>query len=224
MEVGVADKLDGVTEMGLQFFGRISASVSHEIKNVLAIVNENAGLLEDLAFMANRGKPIDASRLITMAAAVKRQVGRADEILKNMNRFAHSIDQTTEIVALDRTIDLVIALNARLAAMRHVKVDLQRPVAPLTIQTSSFYLINLLSLCLDFAMSASGDEKRVEIFAEEADSSVQIRFRRLADLEKALLEPFPSDREQRLMTALKACLTAEPGAAEMVLRLEGLAE
>ncbi|MGD8291766.1 MAG: sensor histidine kinase, partial [Desulfobacterales bacterium] len=91
----MAVKLDVVAEMGLQFFGRISASVSHELKNVLAIVNENAGLLEDLACMANRGKPIDPSRLIKMADAVKKQVGRADEILKNMNRFAHSIDQPT---------------------------------------------------------------------------------------------------------------------------------
>jgi hypothetical protein len=35
-------------ETGLQFFGKMSASISHEIKNVMAIINENAGLLEDL--------------------------------------------------------------------------------------------------------------------------------------------------------------------------------
>ena len=32
---------------GLQFFGKMSASISHEIKNVLAIINENTGLIED---------------------------------------------------------------------------------------------------------------------------------------------------------------------------------
>ena len=33
---------------GIQFFGKMAASISHEIKNVLAIINENAGLLEDI--------------------------------------------------------------------------------------------------------------------------------------------------------------------------------
>ena len=212
-------KPDIITETGLQFFGRISASISHELKNVLAIVNENAGLLEDFTLMADRGKPIDPARLKIMAAAVKRQVGRADEILKNMNRFAHSIDQTTTTVDLDQMINLFIALTARFAAMRGVKVDLQLPANPLTIQTAPYYLMNLLWLCLDFSMSASGDEKRVELVVAETENSVRIQFRRLTGLSEALLETFPSDREKILLAVLEAGLTAEPEREEVVLRL-----
>ncbi|MEJ2283420.1 MAG: histidine kinase dimerization/phospho-acceptor domain-containing protein, partial [Desulfobacterales bacterium] len=86
-------KPDIIAETGLQFFGRISASVTHEIKNVLAVVGENAGLLEDLTLMADRGQPIDPARLKKMSETVKKQVARADEILKNMNRFAHTSDE-----------------------------------------------------------------------------------------------------------------------------------
>ena len=134
----MGQKPDIIAETGLQFFGRISASISHEIKNVLAIVNENAGLLEDLTLLADRGKPLHPARLKIMAAAVKNQVGRADGIIKNMNRLAHSIDQTITTVDLDQTIELVIALTARFAAMRGVKVDLQLPVSRLTISTLPF--------------------------------------------------------------------------------------
>jgi len=215
----MGQKPDIIAETGLQFFGRISASISHEIKNVLAIVNENAGLLEDLTLLADRGKPLDPARLKIMAAAVKNQVGRADGIIKNMNRLAHSIDQTITTVDLDQTIELVIALTARFAAMQGVKVDLQLPASPLTISTAPFYLMNLLCLCLDFSMSASGDEKRVELVVEETENSVRIRFRRLAGLSEALLETFPSDREKILLAALEAALTAEPEREEVVLRL-----
>ena len=215
----MGDKPDIIAETGLQFFGRISASISHEIKNVLAIVNENAGLLEDLTLMADRGKPLDPARLKMMAAAVKKQVGRADGIIKNMNRLAHSIDQTFTTVDLDQTIELVIALTARFAAMRGVKVELQLPASPLTISTTPFYLMNLLCLCLDFSMSASGDQKRVELVVEEAESNVRIRFRRLAGLSEALLETFPSDRENNLLSVLEAALTAEPEHEEVVLQL-----
>jgi signal transduction histidine kinase len=212
-------KPDNIAETGLQFFGRISASISHEIKNVLAIVNENAGLLEDLTLLADRGKPLDPARLKMMAAAVKRQVERADVIIKNMNRFAHSIDQTITTVDLDQTIELVMALTARFAAMRGVKVDLQLPARALTIPTAPFYLMNLLCLCLDFSMSASGDQKRVEIVVEETENSVRIRFRRLAGLSEALLETFPSDREENLLAVVEGALTAEPQRQEIVLRL-----
>jgi signal transduction histidine kinase len=212
-------KPDNIAETGLQFFGRISASISHEIKNVLAIVNENAGLLEDLTLLADRGKPLDPARLKMMAAAVKRQVERADVIIKNMNRFAHSIDQTITTVDLDQTIELVIALTARFVAMRGVKVDLQLPASALTIPTAPFYLMNLLWLCLDFSMSASGDEKRVELVVEETENSVRIHFRRLAGLSEALLETFPTDSEENLLAVLEGALTAEPQRQEIVLRL-----
>ena len=208
-----------ITETGLQFFGRMSASISHEIKNVLAIINENAGLLEDFSFMADRGMPIDPARLKVMAQTVKKQIGRADGIIKNMNRFAHSIDQTITTVDLDQTIELVIALTARIAAMRGVKVDLQLPGSPITIPTAPFFLMNLLWLCLDFSMSASGDEKRVELVVEETENSVRIRFRRLAGLTEALLETFPSEREKNLLAVLEADLTVEHGREEIALRL-----
>ena len=215
----MGQKPDIIAETGLQFFGRISASISHEIKNVLAIVNENAGLLEDYTLMADRGKPIDPVRLKMMAAAVKKQVDRADGILKNMNRFAHSIDEIFTDVDLNQTIEQCMALTERFAAMRGVKVDLQLPEIPISIQTAPFFLTNLLWLCLDFCMTASGDKKHLELAVEETENSVQIRFRRLTGLTEALLETFPSEREKNLLDVLEADLTVEHGREEIALQL-----
>ena len=212
-------KPDIIAETGLQFFGRISASISHELKNVLAIINENAGLLEDYTLMADRGKPIDPVRLKMMAAAVKKQIVRADGIIKNMNRFAHSIDETFTDVDLSQIIEQFMALTGRFATMRGVKVDLQLPTSRITIPTSQYFLMNLLWLCLDFCMSAIGDEKRLKLVVEETQNSVRIRFRRLINLTEELLKNFPSDREKSLLDVLAADLTAEHGREEIALRL-----
>jgi signal transduction histidine kinase len=219
LEVGLAVKPNIIAETGLQFFGEMSASISHEIKNVLAIVNENAGLLEDLTLMADRGKPIDPARLKMMAAAVKKQIGRADGIIKNMNRLAHSIDQTVTNVELNETISLLVGLTARFAVIRGVQVDLKLPENPVMFQTAPFFLMNLLWRCLDFSMSASGDGKRIELVAEEAENGVRIQFRRLTGLSQALKETFPSDREKNLLAVLEAALTVEHERQEVVLRL-----
>ena len=212
-------KPDIIAEAGLQFFGRISASISHELKNVLAIVNENAGLLEDLTLMADRGQPIDPARLKKMAETVKKQIGRADEILKNMNRFAHSGDEAVAEVDLNQTLELFMALTERFRTMRGVEADLQLSANPLSIATAPFFLMNLLCLCLDFAMSAGGEGKRIDLVVEETKSSVRIRFQQLAGLCEELMETFPTGRENRLLAVLAADLRAETGSGEMVLRL-----
>jgi len=87
------------------------------------------------------------------------------------------------------------------------------------LQTAPFFLINLIWQCLEFSMSASGDEKQVALVAEEADGSVRIRFRRLAGLSAALLDTFPSDREKRLLEMLAVELKVEPDGNEIVLEL-----
>ena len=215
----MGQKLANTSQTGLQFFGKISASISHELKNVLAIINENAGLLEDFTLMADRGVPFDAARLRTMAQAVKKQIGRADAIISNMNRFAHSTDQTITTVDLAQTIEIVLAVTARFAVMRGIQIDWQLPENPVALRTAPFLLMNLVWLCLEFSMSAGGDEKQVELVAEETAGGVRIRFRRLAGLTEALLETFPSEPEKILLEALGADLTTEPERKEMVLHL-----
>jgi hypothetical protein len=98
-------------------------------------------------------------------------------------------------------------------------VDLQLPENPVTFQSAPFFLINLLWRCLDFSMSACGNEKRIELVAEETENDVRIRFRQLAGLNGALLENFPSDREKNLLAVLEATLMTEPSRQEVVLRL-----
>jgi signal transduction histidine kinase len=215
----MVQKPENTSQPGLQFFGQISASISHELKNVLGIINENAGLLEDLTLMADRGVPLDPVRLKAMAEVVKKQVGRADAIIGNMNRFAHSADQSIATVDLAQTIELAMAVTARFAVMRGVAIDLQLPQNPVALQTAPFYLINLIWQCLEFSMSAGGDEKQIELVAEETDSSVRIRFRRLADLSAALTDTFPSDREKNLLEMLAADLKVEPERNEIVIEM-----
>jgi signal transduction histidine kinase len=62
---------------GIRFFGEISASISHEIKNVLAIINENAGLLQDMIMMNEKGLPLNPERLSKLAHSISGQVARA---------------------------------------------------------------------------------------------------------------------------------------------------
>jgi C4-dicarboxylate-specific signal transduction histidine kinase len=219
MEFHMAAKLESLTENGLQFFGKMTASISHEIKNVLAIINENAGLLGDFALMAERGAAVDPQRLHAMSQTVMKQVRRADAIAKNMNRLAHSVDESTQAIDLNDTLETLMALSQRFASMRDVGVRLKRIEGPLKLKTSAFFLLNLLWCCLDFAMDAANKDKMIELVAQKTGVEIQVRLKGLDGLTGRPLRPFPAETEKDLCDLLGAELDINTANREIVVKL-----
>jgi len=218
MELRMSAKIGIVAETGLQFFGIMTASISHEIKNVLAIINENAGLLEDLALMADGGAEIETQRLKNMSRTVMKQVGRADTIMKNMNRLAHSIDESIKTIDLNDLVELLVALSSRFASTRGVVVQPKDREVPLELKTSPFFLMNLLWLCLDFALDAAGEDKIVELFTHKSEAGIEVIFKHLSGLSGDTLKPLPAELEKGLCDLLGAELEVRTGSQEIVVR------
>ncbi len=178
----------------LQFFGKVSASISHEIKNVLAVIRETSGLMEDLIVMNREGKPLDVERLQNLAEKIRHQTGRADEIVKNMNRFAHSVDDPVKTVAVKDCLELSLTLFQRLAGMRGVELQADLPKDAVTVTANLFFLQNLLGNLVETAVDRVGDGKRIRVGARKCPGGVEVIFRGLqpssaSDLEGSLDAP-----------------------------------
>lgn len=144
---------DGVT--GLEFFGVVTASISHDINNRLAVINENAGLLDDYVQMYRNGGEMDTEKLSRVAASLKRNVSRANEIVKMLNRFAHSADRPEAQVDLRDVLTLTAALANRIAEMRDVSISLDPDSEPATVTTSVYHLLNVIWLCINGAVEST---------------------------------------------------------------------
>lgn len=210
---------DAIGEMGLRFFGKISASISHEIRNALAIINESAGLLEDLVTLGGKAKPLDPERLTSLARQVRRQIRRADGIIDNMNRFAHSVDEPVKDIDLKKTVELMSALCQRFASMRKVSLAVESDATPLVIRTNPFLLENFIYLCLDFAMETAGEGKTVVLIAEASDVGAKLTVGGIENLDDIPPGRFPGRHEKALLETLKADLTLDPGSGELVVML-----
>ena len=210
---------DGETGAGLQFFGKMTASISHEIKNVMAIINESAGLLEDYTIMAEKGIPIDPEKLKAVSQRVSKQIRRADGITRNMNSLAHSVDDFHKSVGLRETLELSVGLSLRLADMKSVKLDLQLPQDPVTIITSPFHLLNLLWQVVDFAMGASGGGKTLRFTYETGPDSVKIRVTGLETLSNLSEDAFPTEKEKALLQTLGGAIFLDAKAREIQIVL-----
>ena len=204
---------------GVRFFGEMSATVSHDIKNVLAIINENAGLLQDMLAMHARGMALNPERLETLAQSIDRQVARGDRMVKNMNQLAHSADHPTESVDVVATIGLLVDLAGRLIAMKGQAPHIEAPEAPVTVITNRFFLQRLIWACLCRALDACAADRRITISVEKAARAVHLRFSGLPDRFVDGGTPFPSPRETAAARVVNASISADESNGQIIMIL-----
>ena len=204
---------------GVRFFGEMSASISHEIKNVLAIINENAGLLQDMVAMSAGGAPLSPERLVKLAQSIDRQVGRGDRIVKAMNRFAHSADHPVETVDVGAVIAFVADLASRLIAMKGNPPRIEVPEAPITATTNRFFLESLIWSCMNRCMDACRPDQTLTLAVEKEDENVRIRYQGMDAALFGAGEAFPSAREAMVCAMINAHIVTGENEEEIVLVL-----
>lgn len=134
----------------IQFFGTLAAAMTHDMKNFLAIVNENAGLLADLAVRAQHQTiPIDPLKAETISRKIGKQVARADTLMKQFNRFAHSMDREKEFVDLEEAVKLVALLAERILRQHRICLTVIPAPVPCRIYGFRFALLHLIYRALD---------------------------------------------------------------------------
>ena len=204
---------------GLQFFGKISASISHELKNGFAVINENAGLFEDFSVMAEKGMPLDPARLMKLAGTIRKHIRRVDGIVNRMNRFAHSVDEPVKKIDLRQMTELLVSLAHRFAVLKEVTIDVHDPKWAVFVTTAPFVLENLVWRCIDVALDAVGGDKRLVFCTEAAEAGALLRFSHLGRLSEIDPKRFPSEIDATLAARLNAGLDAYPDAGEIVITL-----
>lgn len=215
----MTDEPQALAIEGVRFFGEMSASISHEIKNVLAIIHENAGLLQDLLMMSEKGLPLSSERLSRLAQSILRQVKRGDGIVKGMNQLAHSADRAQETVDVGALVGFVSNLAARLIAMKGAAPRIEVPDSPVTAVTNRFFLENLVWACICRAMDGCAGDRGLTVRVEPIDGKAHIRFFGLAGAALASEPVFPSPREIMVARLLDARLTADGQKGEINLTL-----
>jgi C4-dicarboxylate-specific signal transduction histidine kinase len=207
-------------DAGLQFFGNAAASISHEIRNVLAIINEDAGLMEDLSIMAGKGRPLDPERVKTLAGKIRDQVLRGDGIVKSMSRFAHSVDREVEQVDLNEVLALVAELARHRAVMKGVTLEVKNSGEPIMITTRLFLLENLLWSCVNPAVESGQGHGSIQLIAEAAASGARIRIKGVAGISVSTRDDaFLKTIREEFLEDLGGDLTVDQNSGEMIIAL-----
>ena len=161
----------------LEFFGRILAGFTHDLKNHLAIIQESNGLISDLVAMGMITDEALAAKLQKIVTSIQGRVSQATDMANNLNGFAHRQDtplssfQVNDLLAEEltflrkftriREIDLKIELHEGLPAIYN---------NPSLVQYVVFKLFTM-------ALKKLKNHTLIEVASGEENSAVKITFR-----------------------------------------------
>lgn len=85
-------KENALRDRQLLTLGKMLAGYSHELKNHLAIINESAGLMDDLLDMGNFNNERTIHRFKKIISVIGERINKANSMAKYLSSFAHQMD------------------------------------------------------------------------------------------------------------------------------------
>ncbi len=142
------DRTQKLKNGDLAFFGAVTASVSHELNNIVSIIDQSAGLLTDLLAGAQSGRSLSPEQLGRIADRIKHQTSRGVDFIRRLNAFAHSTDEPVREFELNQLVENLVALTVRFANLKGVNLKVAYSDQPLNIITSPFLIQQVLYLII----------------------------------------------------------------------------
>ncbi|WP_299977283.1 hypothetical protein [Desulfobacula sp.] len=193
------DTINFINIEGLKFFGKVNASISHELKNILAIISETSGLLNDLTDLAKQGKDLKLSMFENCSASIAEDIQRGFTTIKQMNRFAHSVDIPIKEINLFETLELTINLSGFLSFASKVQIN-NSDQETKSILTCPFLLQNLIYQILIFTYESVGPDGDIHIRIDSKNNDgAHLIFSSPAQL---TLKGFPTQKIQKTVDVL----------------------
>jgi hypothetical protein len=202
-------------EQSLTFFAKIVAGQGHEITNVLNVINELTGLVQDLLAGAERGGELDVKRLKSVSDKVQLQVQRGENIVRQVRNFAHNADVPISVFDLKTVIKQVVFLAERHTRLHKSELVSYFPEESATLECSPFELQHAVFLAIEAALLTSTLPERIVVGyrIEETQALLFVK----SDVVFAG-DPAPKERVaflRELLQELKSDLTEAPQAGQL---------
>lgn len=192
---------DLITARHLAFVGRVTASLSHEIKNTLAIIGESSGLMGDLLdYTAPPAEWAPYPRLKTLLTTIAEQVERSAIITKRLNRFAHSMDEQLVALELNDLLKEITNLAQRFARLREVGLETRLCSESLDMRSDPFRIQQVVFHFIEVSLEFAPKNTTVAVASRRDKGAAQVVITdeappRAGWIKKLISTPHPSFEE-----------------------------
>lgn len=185
---------------GIFFFAKTNRLISHELKNILAIISETLGLFDELVALSAAGRKLEPKKLVAMSKSMIEEVERANEVIRCMNTFAHRVDAPAEKIDLNQILSLTLQLAAMDSVSKQVDIHFEAADSR-SIYTSPFFVQNLFQQAVYFALQAAGPERQIRIQLQPDGSGLKVV---ISGLSPEAFTSFPTESMAMLAKAVDA--------------------
>lgn len=153
----------------LATIGRMAASVAHEINNPLAIINEDAGLLKDMATFSDDYP--NKEKTLKLVDTIQKSVERCSDVTHRLLGFAKRMEIRREPIFLDKLLDEVVSFQRTEAVHRNIHIEYSFPDAVPSIESDRGKLQQVFLNILSNALAAVDDGGRIDIHITQIDNN-----------------------------------------------------
>lgn len=161
----------------LEFFGRVLAGFTHDLKNHLAIIKESNGLISDMIAMGRITDEALAARLGKIVTSIEGRVGQATDMANNLNGFAHRLDMPLSSFQVNALLAEELTFLRRFTRLREIdlKIELQEGLPAIYNNPSlvQYVFFKLFTMALAKLKNRAG----LEIASGEENGCVKITIR-----------------------------------------------
>ena len=151
------------TQSELAFFGTVTASLSHELRNVLATIDEYAGLVGDLADAAGPEGSVKAPKVQSISERIALQVDRGKELSRRLNRFSHTVDLISDTFDLNEMAKETVELVRRLAYLKQVRLSVELADEAIMVTDDPFHCGHAIFLGVQLALETAAQQRSVAV-------------------------------------------------------------
>ncbi len=166
---------------GLGFCGAITASVTHELNNILGTIDQLSGLLEDLALTLTQGDVATGNQLTAISDRIFKQTARGMTLVKRLNTFAHFRDDVAAKFDIYDAVENLLALMKRLALLKKVELILTKPAEEIIVKTNPFSLLEIIFLAINRILPCTKKETVIEVVLSKQNSDAVITIKSMHD-------------------------------------------
>jgi signal transduction histidine kinase len=157
------------------FIARITAAATHEFRNILAIVKESSGLVDDLVVAAGSGPP-NREKVSWALDRIRLQVTRGSDLSTSLNRVMHGLDRPEEDVSLADAIRHAGLLAQRFARQQRRQIRVEEGDAG-TVVTNVLDLFRGLVAVMEWCVEQAAEDGHVVVAPDPRQGHPAVRFR-----------------------------------------------
>ncbi|MFN3781335.1 MAG: hypothetical protein ACK4SO_04080 [Candidatus Kapaibacteriota bacterium] len=151
----------------LKFFAKITSGYTHELNNIVAIINELNGNIEDKIRTFENIDPTKVEKVAILLNKIAKQLDRAKSLTKSLNRFAHTVDSEIENVDIAQLVKDSISLFRYFVKLSNANIVENYTCQSHIIRTNPFLLFFLLFKCVWYILQEIDNQRNIVLSTAE---------------------------------------------------------